>query len=134
MTRLAPTTALTIIVASAALMAHHSLAGVYDSSRTVTIRAVVSEFHFVNPHPYLVATVSGTSDEPTPQRWRLELDNRSELAAIGMTTATFQPGDGIVVSGSPGRTQPRALYVRALDRPTDKFHYEQVGSSPVIRR
>jgi hypothetical protein len=133
MTRLADTTALAVIAASAALMAHHSLAGVYDSSRTVTIRAVVSEFHFVNPHPYLIAEVSG-SGEPTPQRWRLELDNRSELAAIGMTTATFKPGDPIVVSGSPGRTQPRALYVRALDRPTDKFHYEQVGSSPVIRR
>src|SRR5206468_10578481 len=36
---------------------HHSLAGMYDSSREIKMDGVVSEFHFVNPHPFLVVDV-----------------------------------------------------------------------------
>jgi hypothetical protein len=36
------------------------------------------------------------------------------------------------VTGSEGRTDPRALYVRQLDRPADGFRYEQVGSRPRV--
>jgi hypothetical protein len=132
MTRLALSTALALVAATAAAQAHHSLAGVYDSSRKVTIRGVVSEFHFVNPHPYLIVDAAAGND--AAQRWRLELDNRYELADAGMTGTTFQPGDRIVASGSPARTQPQMLYVRDLERPADGFHYQQVGSSPVIGR
>jgi hypothetical protein len=130
--RLALLAALGTILIAPAVQAHHSLAGVYDSSRKVTIDAVVREFHFVNPHPYLLVDVMTT--KTPPQRWRLELDNRSELSDIGMTATTFQPDDRIATSGSPGRTQPQMLYVRSLDRESDGFHYEQVGTTPVIRR
>src|SRR5262245_24164285 len=43
-------------VARLPLHAHHSIAAVYDSSKPVTIEGVVSRFHFVNPHPYLIVT------------------------------------------------------------------------------
>lgn len=115
---------------AAASHAHHSLDGVYDSSRQVTIEGVIRQFHFVNPHPYITVDVK-TADSTEP--WRLEMDNRYELADIGMSAETLKPGDRVVVSGSPGRTQKTSLYVRKLDRPADGFIYEQVGSSPRIR-
>ncbi len=61
------------------------------------------------------------------------MDNRSELAEIGMTSQTLKPGDRIVVTGNPARTKSQSLYIRKLDRPADGFRYEQVGSSPRIR-
>ena len=56
-----------MIVASpgGALRGHHSLAGVYDSANRVSIEGLVSEFHFVNPHPFVTVTVKaggGRSD------------------------------------------------------------------------
>ena len=108
--------------------AHHSISAVYDASRRAAIEGVVAEFQFVNPHPFVIVTVQGSSG---PETWRLELDNRFELARIGITAETLRPGDRISASGSGGRSDPFSLYVRRLDR-SDGFSYEQVGSSPRI--
>jgi hypothetical protein len=51
---------------------------------------------------------------------------------IGFTRETLEPGDRIVVVGSPARRQAQSLYVRRLDRPSDGFWYEQVGATPRI--
>ena len=122
---------LAIAATGTATSAHHSIAGIYDGSQQVTIEGAIARFHFVNPHPFVLVDVA---DQTGPTRqWRLELDNRHELVAVGMTADTLKPGDRILVVGSPGRTQTRILYVRRLDRPADGFRYEQVGSSPRIR-
>jgi hypothetical protein len=105
---------------------HHSIAGVYDSTRQVTIEGLIAEFHFVNPHPFVVLDVKN-------ERWKLEMDNLSELVEVGMTKYTLKPGDRVVVSGSPARsTPPQSLYIMKLDRPADGFRYEQVGTSPRV--
>jgi hypothetical protein len=110
--------------------AHHSISAVYDSARQVMVEGVVTSFEFVNPHPFLVIAVgTGTDDR---ESWRLEMDNRFELAAIGVTGDTLKAGDVVIVTGSAGRTAPRSLYIRRLDRPADGFRYEQVGSRPRI--
>ena len=119
----------TVAVAAFAAEAHHSIAAVYDSSRQQRLEAVVAEFQFVNPHPFVIVTVAANGAE---ESWRLEMDNRFELQGIGMTGETLQPGDRVVVTGSLGRTEPRTLYIRRLDRPADGFRYEQVGSRPRI--
>ena len=98
-----------------AAYAHHSISGVYDSSRQVTIEGIITQFHFINPHPFVVMETRNSSGA---QQWRLEMDNRSELVEVGMNSETLKPGDRIVVSGSPGRTQSQS--------------YEQGGSSPRI--
>jgi hypothetical protein len=117
--------------AGATTLAHHSISGVYDSSRQVTVDGTVSEFRFVNPHPFVVVEVRGA--DGAPEQWRLELDNRFELIAIGMTADTLTRGERVVAAGSRARDGSRGLYVRQLDRPEDGLRYEQVGSSPRIR-
>lgn len=113
--------------------AHHSLYGVYETDKRVTLEGVVAQFHFVNPHPYLLVDVRDAAGRT--QQWRMEMDNRRELADVGMTAGTFQPGDRVVASGSPGRsTQINSLYVRRLDRPADGLRYEQIGNDPTLRR
>jgi hypothetical protein len=111
--------------------AHHSISSVYDSGRQATIDGTVSQFQLINPHPILIVDVRDSAG--TVQQWRGEMDNRSELVAIGVTANTFTPGDRVVVKGSLARTQSQSLYVLRLDRPADGFWYEQVGSSPKIR-
>ena len=107
--------------------AHHSLSGIYDTGASVSFEGVIREFHFVNPHPYLTVEIRPNG---RTQRWKMELDNRGELAAIGMTIATFRSGDRITVSGNPGLAGAKILYVRKLERPKDRFWYEQDDTSP----
>lgn len=118
-----------LVLASLAAQAHHSIAAVYDSTREQRLEGVVAEFQFVNPHPFVIVTVHAEGAEAS---WRLEMDNRYELAQVGMTDKTLRPGDRVVVTGSLGRIEPRTLYIRQLDRPADGFRYEQVGSRPRV--
>jgi hypothetical protein len=127
--RLARLAVLALAVAGAGAHAHHSISAVYDSARQQRIEGVVAEFQFVNPHPFVIVTVNGDGGE---QRWRLELDNRFELADIGVTNATLAPGDVVIATGSLGRKDRQSIYVRQLDRPADGFRYEQVGSRPRV--
>ena len=119
-----------ISISGNAAGAHHSLSD-YDSSREATVDGMIAQYQFVNPHPFLVLDVKDRSG--AVQQWKLEMDNRSELSDIGVTKETFKVGDRVVVSGSPGHTQPRILYIRKLERPADGFGYEQVGNSPKLR-
>jgi hypothetical protein len=122
---LAIAAAFTLFVAGAT--AHHSLTGDYDTSATATLEGVIREFHFVNPHPYITVEIRRNG---RTERWKMEMDNRGELAAIGMTATTFKNSDRITVTGSPGRSAAKILYIRKLERPGDGFWYEQDGMEP----
>jgi hypothetical protein len=120
--------ALAAMLAGVPVQAHHSIAGVYDSSSPIKLQAVVVDFQFVNPHPFIIVETADAAGRT--QQWRLEMDNRFELASAGMNADTLKKGDRISVSGGPARDKSRALYVRRLDRAADGFWYEQAGSNP----
>jgi hypothetical protein len=113
-------------------LAHHSIAGVYDSHQSVTVDGTVAEFHLVNPHPFLVVNVDAAGG--TRDTWKLELDNRVELVDVGVTADTWKPGDRLVAKGIRARDGSRQLYAMRIDRRADGFWYEQVGTSPRIGR
>jgi hypothetical protein len=119
-----------LAILSAATDAHHAIAAIYDSSKQMTLEGVVAEFQFVSPHPIVVIEVSDRSGRP--EAWRLEMDNRGELTAVGIRADTLKKGDRVVVRGGVARDQSRALYIRRLERPADGFWYEQVGSNPKV--
>lgn len=122
---------MTALVLAPGVRAHHSIAGVYDSSASITLEGVVSAFHFVNPHPFLLMRVERNGQ---PETWKLELDNRFELVDVGIKSETFRTGDQIVARGSRARDGSHGIYLLRLDRRADGFWYEQVGSSPKIGR
>ena len=130
MTRSLPC-AIVVFLCGGVAWAHHSIAGMYDQGRRVNLDGVVAQFHYVNPHPYVVLEVAGSNGRT--EQWRLELDNRRELVEVGVADDTLKYGDRLVVSGSPGRTDPRTMYVWKLERPADGFLYEQIGTSPRVR-
>jgi hypothetical protein len=116
---------------AAAAAGHHSIAGMYDASRNTTLEGVVAQFQFINPHPVLVVDIRRGG---ATEQWQMEMDNRRELSQIGFTETTLKPGDRVVVHGSPARREAQRLYIRRLERPSDGFGYEQIGTSPRIRR
>jgi hypothetical protein len=119
-----------VIAALSVAQAHHSISGVYDTAQPVSVEGTIAQYQYVNPHPYMVVDVRRGA---TVEKWYFELDNRRELADIGITETTFKPGDRIVVIGSPARAEAHKLYVERLDRPADGFGFEQVRNSPRLR-
>ena len=122
---------LTLSLFASAAQAHHSLSG-YDQGRNVSADGVVEEFLFVNPHPVLMIGVTAPSG--VREIWRLEMDNLYELDEIGISRTTFKPGDRVTIVGDPDRTEPREIYLRRLDRPSDGLRYEQIGVRPRLTR
>ena len=119
-----------LVLASVIALAHHSIPGAYLIEKEITVEGILREFHFVNPHPFLVVEVRGVNG--IAKKWKFEMDNRSELSEAGMTKDTFKSGDRVIVKGNPAASVKESLYIRKLERPSDGFRYEQVGSSPRI--
>ena len=121
-----------VLACGGAAEAHHSIAGMYDQSRRVTLDGIIAQFQFVNPHPFVMVDVKASNG--APQSWKAELDNRWELQEIGIAPTTFRAGDRVVITGSPGRDRTPLLYVWRLERPADGLLYEQIGTSPRVSR
>lgn len=121
--------AMAACVGSTSAAAHHAISAYYDNSKRATIEGVVTQFRFVSPHPIVMVDVAHGGGT---QQWRLEMDNRSELAAIGITAETLKSGDRVAVSGSLARDRSHGLYVLTMTRPSDGFAYEQVGGRPRV--
>ena len=74
--------------------AHHGLAA-YDMSKSVTIKGVVTEFSFINPHAAIYLDVK--DDKGNSEKWMVEADSPNNLARAGWTRNTIKPGQEISV-------------------------------------
>jgi hypothetical protein len=98
---------------ASATFAHHSSSATYDRNRTVSVRGVVTEFRFVNPHSMLSLDV--TDDSGKVVRWTVELAGRLNLSEAGWDEHTLQIGERIDVTGSPARVDlPRMWFTRIV--------------------
>lgn len=111
--------------------AHHSIAGAYDTRREVAVEGAVTEFHFVSPHPFVLARVDRNG---AAEQWRFDMDNRNEMREIGVTADTLRVGDRVAVAGHPAREEPRRLYIQRFERSSDGFSFDVVDRQPRLRR
>jgi hypothetical protein len=92
---------------SGAVHAHHSITANFDQSREIDIVGTVVDFNYVSPHASLVidgvAYENGEALTGATERWEIESSAVKGLAGRGITVETFQPGDEIMVRGSPHR-------------------------------
>ncbi len=85
--------------------AHHSMA-MFDQSREVTVRGVVSEFQWTNPHAYIQMVAEDAKGREV--EWSLEMGAPMYLYARGWRPRTLRPGTEITAriyplrSGNPG--------------------------------
>ena len=80
--------------------AHHGT-GTYDSSKSVTLSGVVTEFAFVNPHVALYFDVKDTTGKVV--NWAIEMNSPGVLRRAGWTKATFKAGDQITITVRPAK-------------------------------
>lgn len=100
-----------LLLMCAPAAAHHGT-GTYDSTKSVTLSGVVTEFLFVNPHASLFFDVKDPSGKAV--NWAIEMNSPGVLRRAGWTKATFKPGDQITITVRPAKAgTPVGLINRA---------------------
>ena len=102
-----------LIVSPVALFAHHGASVVYDLEQSVTLSAVVTDFHFTNPHVLIFFDVE--KDDGIRVNWSGGLTSPNRLARNdGWTKDFFKVGDQITITGSPARSGAPSMWVAAI--------------------
>lgn len=73
----------------------------YFESESVTVEGEVVEFMYGAPHAWLY--VRAADSQGQMQRYGAEWANPRRLEREGVAKDTFQPGDRVSITGSPGR-------------------------------
>src|SRR5688572_33313460 len=71
------------LIAASPLLAHHSLAGVYDLKKTERATGVVQKFAFTNPHGALHIAIKDKAGEA--KVWQLHTGSANVLTSAGLS-------------------------------------------------
>src|SRR5689334_20963233 len=106
---LALAVAVGIALAVAPMLAHHSRA-MFEMNKNITIRGVVEEYRWQNPHSQVVVRVgAGAADRSTVGTWTVEASAISVMTSGGWTPKTYKFGDPITVVVHPNKAGSRLV-------------------------
>src|SRR5690348_18487974 len=88
----------TILAAGIPLMAHHSFAAEFDSSKQVKLTGVVTKIDWTNPHVWFYIDVKDESGKVT--NWGWAMGSPHLLQGTGWTPMTMNLGEVVAVQGS----------------------------------
>ncbi len=89
-------TALAIL--SFPVFAHHGTAA-YDAKQTLSLKATITDFEFVNPHVQFFFDTK--DDNGNVIHWNCEGTNPAMLTRAGWTKNTLKPGDQVTMMVHP---------------------------------
>ncbi len=88
--------AVALLALSVPLFAHHGRSN-YDMTSTATVKGVVTEFQWVNPHALIL--VDATGDNGKIEKWIAETNSPNTLSRQGWSRTTVKVGDQITLVG-----------------------------------
>src|SRR5215510_10874592 len=102
--------------------AHHSQAGIFDSSKTIEVSGVVKSVSWRNPHGQILLAVK--DEKGTETVWDAETASISILRNRGVDGSSIHVGDRLTVAGSPSmRNRPEILARSVLLPNGDEFTF-----------
>ena len=99
-----------MLLTGVAAEAHHSVLG-FDGARPLTLRGVVAEVVWSNPHTYIAIDVADGGERG---RWLIESESRIVLQRLGWASTSVQPGDRIVTVGGSSRHEDRIIRCQSV--------------------
>jgi hypothetical protein len=97
--------------ASPAIFAHHSSAG-YDMEHPVSMKGVVTNIEWTNPHVFIFLDVK--DDSGAAVEWRVEGNSPNMLVRTGWKREMIKSGDQLTVNGAPERNGTKVLRLITL--------------------
>jgi hypothetical protein len=113
--RLVLTASAGLLLASAPLLAHHSFAAEYDSTKKIELKGVVTKFEWMNPHAHFYVDV--TDKDGKVANWNLELASPNMLVRNGWRRTSLKEGDQVVVVASQAKDATNTASVETVTLP-----------------
>ncbi len=92
-----------------AALAHHSIAGIYETGRSITVRGRLTLVEVVNPHSRFQLDSGGTV-------WTIESRGVAGMEQRGFDRSAFRVGDQVSVVGSPARDGSKSIWLNTLTK------------------
>ena len=106
-----------IAVATASTLAHHSRA-MFDMGKNITLRGVVQEYRWQDPHSHIVVRVGpGAADRSTVGTWTVEASAISLMTSSGWIPRTYGFGDPITVVAHPNKAGSKLVLLFDATKP-----------------
>jgi hypothetical protein len=106
------------LIVPASVVAHHG-AATFDTGKEITLKGVVTEWIWANPHCFL--KFDAKDDTGTMRNWAVETQNPVTMLSRGFARSAFKPGDAVTVRLEPvknGAPVGRMLTVLLPDNQT----------------
>jgi hypothetical protein len=87
-----------VLTVSIPLFGHHGAAA-FDTTKKITVKAMVIEWFWANPHCFL--KFDAKDDKGEVIHWVTEASNPSDMVNLGFSKQTFKPGDEVTVTLIP---------------------------------
>lgn len=97
----------------AVVSAHHSRAGYDTDDKITTMKGVVTQVQWRNPHVFILWGV--TDGNGNVVQWTGEFSSPSTMISEGLSRDTFKPGDEIAVTVIPAKAgTPQGLVIKIM--------------------
>jgi hypothetical protein len=108
-----------------AARAHHSQAGIFESTKTIEITGVIQSVSWRNPHGQILLSVKDQAGKDTV--WDAETASISILRNRGADGSSIRVGDRVTIAGSPSSRNRPEILARSVLLPSG---YEFTFGSP----
>jgi hypothetical protein len=112
--------------------AHHSFAAEFDGSKPVTLKGVVTQIDWANPHVWFYVNVK--DEEGRSVRWACEMGAPHQLQQRGWLRDTMKVGDVVTVTGSLARDGSKRANARLVTTADGKTLGAASSGDPTTRQ
>ena len=103
---------LSLLLSSLSVSAHHGNSA-YDEQARVSIKGVVTEFVWTNPHSQIYLDVRDKNGNAV--HWAVETNSPAILTRAGWTSRSVKPGDEVTIILCPAKNGAPVAYIGSGD-------------------
>ncbi len=121
-----------VALRSAAVDAHHSFAAEFDANKPVTLKGVVTQIDWANPHVWFYINIK--DEDGRMVRWACEMGAPHQLQQRGWLRDTMKVGDTVTVAGSLARDGAKRANARLVTTADGKTLGAASSGDPTTRQ
>lgn len=111
-----------LLMSSVPMLSHHSQS-MYDMTKEVSVKGVVTRFEWANPHSWVYVEgveVPGKPDAGKAEAWEFETVSTNSLTRAGWKRTQLKAGDQITAVGNPHKGGKKAAHLVRVILPDGK--------------
>jgi hypothetical protein len=107
-----------LLAATLPLVAHHSFAAEFDSTKAITLQGVVTKLDWMNPHIWIY--LDSKDDSGTVAHWQCEGGPPNALTRNGWTKDSLKISDQVTIEGFRSKDGTNTCNARSVKLPNGK--------------